>query len=353
VPARADDPRRLIRYAVAVLLGGLLTVVVLYQLRHVILLLYVSTILAIGFSPAVHWVEQRRLSGRQRRTPRWVAILMLYAGALGVFALILAILIPPVVAQTRQLWTQVPGYVDMAQARLESWGLAGGDWTWRDLAERVQGAGISSVVGAGLSGVLGAVQSVLGGIAAFVTVVLLPFYLLVEAETLQKALLRLVAPERRNEVRKMTADVTLKVGAWLTGQLMLAFVIGTTATLALWIIGVPYFYVFGVIAAIGELIPVLGPLLAAIPAVLVAFTVSPATGVIVAAFFGAQQFVENNILVPRIMKSQVGISAVTVLIALLVGSALLGVVGALLAVPSAAIFQVVAQEYLMYRDTDS
>lgn len=327
-------------------LGGILAAAVLFLLRHVILLLYVSTILAIGFSPAVHWIERRRLSGRRRRTPRWVAILMLYAGVLGLVALVLAVLIPPVVAQGRQLWTQFPSYIDMAEAQLASFGILGGDWTWRDLAERAQGSGISSIVGAGLSGILGAVQSVLGAIGAIVTVVLLPFYLLVEAESLQRGLLRLVAPARRAKVRQMTGDVTLKVGAWLTGQLMLALLIGTTATIGLWIIGVPYFYVFGVIAGIGELIPVVGPLLAAVPAVLVAFTVSPATGVIAAAFFGAQQFVENNILVPRIMESQVGVSPVTVLVALLIGSALLGVVGALLAVPSAAIFQIIVEDLL-------
>jgi predicted PurR-regulated permease PerM len=142
----------------------------------------------------------------------------------------------------------------------------------------------------------------------------------------------------------MTGDVTLKVGAWLGGQLLLAVIIGTTATIGLWIIGVPFFYVFGLIAALGEFIPVVGPIIAAVPAVLMGWTDSPTTALVVVAFFSGQQFVENNILVPRVMESQVGVSAVTVLIALLIGSALLGILGAVLAVPTAAIAQVLFQE---------
>jgi predicted PurR-regulated permease PerM len=284
--------------------------------------------------------------------PRWAAILLLYLGGLGLVAVVLAIMLPPLIAQGRELAARVPGYLEMAEAELAALGLLGGDLTWRDIFERVQGAGagISGALGAGLSGVFGAVQNVLGAIGAIVTVLLLPFYLLVEAESLQAGLLKLFPPERRPAVARVTRDVTIKVGGWLGGQLLLAIVIGSTATLGLWLIGVPYFYVLGLVAAIGEMIPVVGPLLAAVPAVLVGWTESTTIALVVAGFFAAQQFVENNVLVPRIMQSQVGVSAVTVLVALLVGSALLGVVGALLAVPSAAIAQVLFHEFIARDD---
>ena len=89
-----------------------------------------------------------------------------------------------------------------------------------------------------------------------------------------------------------------------------------------------------------------GRILAAVPAVLVGFTVSPQTGMVVAAYFALQQFIENNFLVPRIMERQVGVSAITVMVALLIGTELLGFVGALLAVPTAAIVQVLFQEFM-------
>jgi predicted PurR-regulated permease PerM len=191
---------------------------------------------------------------------------------------------------------------------------------------------------------MNAAQNAIGAIAAVVTVLLLPLYLLVEAESLQRTFLRVFPADRRPAIARMTGDVTLKVGAWLGGQLLLAVIIGTTATIGLWIIGVPFFYVFGLIAALGEFIPVVGPIIAAVPAVLMGWTDSPTTALVVVAFFSGQQFVENNILVPRVMESQVGVSAVTVLIALLIGSALLGILGAVLAVPTAAIAQVLFQE---------
>jgi predicted PurR-regulated permease PerM len=106
--------------------------------------------------------------------------------------------------------------------------------------------------------------------------------------------------------------------------------------------------VLGLLAAVGELIPVVGPILAAVPAILLGATVSPQTAFITTGFCWAQQFVENNFLVPRIMGRQVGISPVTIMVALLTGTSLFGFVGAILAVPTAAIAQVLVQEFLTH-----
>jgi len=136
----------------------------------------------------------------------------------------------------------------------------------------------------------------------------------------------------------------------LSGQLFLAGVIGVSAAIGLYLLGVPYFYVLALVAALGEMIPVVGPILAAVPGVAVAFTVSPQTGLFVLIFFLAQQQFENHFLVPKVMSRQVGVSAVTVIIALLIGGSVLGIIGAVLAVPSAAILQVVVQVLLDERD---
>jgi len=105
------------------------------------------------------------------------------------------------------------------------------------------------------------------------------------------------------------------------------------------------------VAAVGELIPVVGPILAAVPAVLLGWTVSPQVAITVAGYCAVQQFVENNFLVPRIMERQVGVSPVTIMIALLVGTSLLGFAGAILAVPTAAIVQLVLEEYFLHEET--
>jgi predicted PurR-regulated permease PerM len=192
--------------------------------------------------------------------------------------------------------------------------------------------------------VIGAVIGVAGGVFGLLTILILTFYMLVESDTIFRRFVRLFPVEQRLRVATVSSDISMKVSAWLGGQLLLGAIIGVTATVGLWLIGVPYFFVLGLIAGIGELIPMVGPLLSAIPAIVVALTVSPGLALATAVFFLAQQQFENHLLVPKLMERQVGVSAVTVIVALLIGGSLLGIVGALLAVPTAAALQVIVDE---------
>jgi predicted PurR-regulated permease PerM len=333
--------KRLIAWAVALLAFAGLLVWVLYQVRTVLLLLYVSTLLAIGFSPVVRWLERRRYyaGNRRKRLPRWAAILVLYVGLIALMSGVLAVIIPPFVGQVVDLWGALPSYVDQLQKTLVRYRLITPRWTWSELLKSLPSPQLA------LTGVLTAVQGVLGVLGALVTVIVLPYYLLIEADSLRNGFLRLFPDDRRARAAGVADAVTLKVGAWLGGQLLLSAIIGATAALGLWLLGVPYFYVLALLAAIGEFIPVVGPILAAIPAILVALTVSLETGLFTAVYFTVQQFVENHFLVPRVMQKQVGLSAVGVIVALLIGTELLGVVGAVLAVPTAAIVQVLFQQH--------
>jgi predicted PurR-regulated permease PerM len=193
--------------------------------------------------------------------------------------------------------------------------------------------------------VIGAAWGFFGGIMGLFTILILTFYLLVEADSIRGAFMRLFPRGRRTQVAHASAEATLKVSAWLNGQLLLASIIGITAAIGLWLLGVPYFYVLALIAALGEMIPIVGPILAAIPAIAVASSVSGQQALFVAIFFIVQQQIENHILVPKIMERQVGISPVVVIIALLIGGSLMGVMGAILAVPTAAIIQVIYLEF--------
>jgi len=137
------------------------------------------------------------------------------------------------------------------------------------------------------------------------------------------------------------------VSAWLVGQLILSAIIGVTSMIWLVLLGIPYFYVLALIAAIGEFIPIVGPILAALPGLAIAFGSSWKLGLLVGGLYLAQQQLEANVLVPKLMERQVGLTPVTIMVALLLGGALLGVPGAILAVPTAAILQVVVQELVV------
>jgi predicted PurR-regulated permease PerM len=322
----------------------------LYLARNALIVIYISCLVAIGFGPVVRAIEHQRLVAvGTRRMPRWLAILVVYVAIIGVVVAIAAMIIPPLVDQAEQLWRELPSRVDRAQQFLIERGLLSRRITFQ---EAVQSAPADSRAAA--SSAVGTVATALGTLAGtvigFVTIVILAFYLLVEGETLFAGFARLFPRERRTEVIRAGREISVKVSAWMTGQLILGGTIGATSAIGLYLLGVPYFYVLALVSAVGELIPVVGPILAAIPAVAVAYSVSTRTALWVALFFFVQQQAENHLLVPKIMERQVGVSAVVVIIALLIGSSLFGILGAILAIPTAAILQVVLQSVFNERE---
>jgi predicted PurR-regulated permease PerM len=337
----ADQPDRqksLILWAIWMTALAVILLWAAYLVRSVLLLLYISALLAVGFSPIVRLIERQKvLSVGTRRLPRWLAILVLYVAILGTITGIGFMIVPPLVDQAKQLWTAAPEMTGRAQEFLIDKGLLKERLTWQEAVER---APVSEGGGQAVNTVVGAVFGVLGGLFGFFTILILTFYLLVEGDSLRDTFLKLFPRQRRPGLSAASRDITVKVSAWLGGQLLLALVIGTTSAIGLWLMGIPFFYVLALISAVGELIPVVGPILAAIPAVAVASTVSMNKVLLVVVFFVVQQQFENHVLVPKIMERQVGVSAVTVIVALLIGGHLLGIAGAILAVPTAAILQV-------------
>lgn len=333
-----EDPRALIRYA---LVGTVVTVALawaLYLVRNALLLVYISALVAIGLAPLAAAIERQTLYGR-RRVPRWVAITIIYLCFLAVLVGLGVLVIQPLVMQARELWAELPAMMQRAQQWLMERGLLGRAISVREAIEQSPVGG-TDAVGAVVAAILGFV----GGIFGLVTILILAFYLLLDADNLVRLFVRLFPAAEQPRVEDACRRVTHKVSGWLGGQLLLAGIIGSTAAIGLFLMGVPYFYVLALIAGIGEMIPIVGPLLAAVPAVAVGFTVSPALALGVTAFFVLQQQVENHVLVPKVMERQVGVSAVAVIVALLLGGMLLGVVGAILAVPTVAILQVLFEE---------
>lgn len=337
--AAREDPRALIRYALAGAAATVALVWTIYLAREALLLLYVAALVAIGLSPLVSALERREDALTGHRVPRWVAILTIYLALIAVLIGIGMLVVPPLAQQARELWQELPGLLQRGQQWLIDRGVISRELSMREAVEKAP-VGSGDAVGR----LVQALWGVVGGVVGLFTILILAFYFLVDSEGIVKTFVRLFPTRNRRRVREACNAVTTKVSAWLGGQLLLAGIIGSTAALALWLMGVPYFYVLALIAALGEFIPIVGPILSAIPAVGVAFTVSPALALGVAGFFIIQQQVENHVLVPKVMERQVGVSAVAVIVSLLLGGSLLGIVGAILAVPTAAILHVLFQE---------
>jgi predicted PurR-regulated permease PerM len=333
------DQKALIRYglAAAILAAGIACT--LYLVRDALLIVYISAIIAIGLSPLVNGAEQRAARWRYK-PPRWAAILAIYCCILGILVGVGLLVIPPLVQQARALWTALPMLIERGQEWLVARGILQPGSSPSDVIRQ-------SPVGGGdaVSTVLAAVWGFIGGIFGAVTILILSFYMLADSRQIVRAFVRMFPRSERSRVDDACIRVTTKVSAWLGGQLLLAGVISFTAAIGLWLLGVPYFYVLALIAGVGEMIPVVGPLLSAVPAVAVALSQSPKLALFVAVFFFFQQQFENHVLVPRIMSRQVGVSPVIVIVSLLIGGSLLGIVGAILAVPTAAVLQVLFEEW--------
>jgi predicted PurR-regulated permease PerM len=173
------------------------------------------------------------------------------------------------------------------------------------------------------------------------------FYWLTAREQILNLLLRLSPLSRRSYVELIWNDVEKTLCAYVRDQVILIVVIGVAAYVGLVILGIPYAPALAIIAGLTEAIPLVGPFLGAIPAVLVGFTISPTTGLLIAGWYLLIQQLEGNILVPKIMEHQVGLNPLLVMIALIAGGTLNGMVGALLAVPIAGALQVIVRHLLI------
>jgi predicted PurR-regulated permease PerM len=339
-----QDARRIVLFAITATAGAVFLLWVLYLVRDQLLLVYVSGLFATGLAPLVRLIERQRfLPIGKRRLPRVAAILVIYGLVIGLIAAVFAAALPPLVEQGQQLWVDAPDKIEALQRQLITWGVLPKTVTLNDLLERAPAAGGADIV----TRILLALWSFAGGLFGFVSILLLTLYLLVESQGIFDLFIRLFKPEDRARATVVAERVAMKVSAWLSGQLLLGLIIGVTTAIGLASLGVPYFFVLAVICGIGEMIPMVGPLLSALPAIAVALTVSPSLAIGVAVFFMAQQALENNVLVPKVLGKQVGLSAVSVIIALAIGSELLGLVGALLAVPTTAILQVLVEELVL------
>jgi predicted PurR-regulated permease PerM len=322
--------------AVAVAVGCWLVV----NTIQVLLLVYLSGLLATGLYPVVTGFERamtKRLPGRLR-LPRWAAILILYLSVIAGVAVTLAFVLPPLVTQAQQLVARGPTLVAKGQRALVDYGILQHQMSMRDVVSQAPEPGDA------LGALVLATWSVVGGLAGFVTVLILTYYFLVEADDLLSGFVRLFPRHRRLRMRSIAATLATTLSAWLSGQIMLAGLIGATVAIGLGVAGVPYFYVLALLCAVGEMIPYVGPLVAAVPAVGVAASVSPQLGVGVAVFLLVVEQIENNLLAPAMMQRQVGLSVVAVIVSVLLGSHLLGIAGVILAVPTAAILQVLFQQ---------
>jgi predicted PurR-regulated permease PerM len=304
----------------------------LLAIGDILVLVLVSLILALGFQPSVVWLERRGLS-RGRAVG-----LGLLAGAILIGAF-LALVLPGVIRQVVELARAAPEYIE--RATRESGFLA--DLNERfDLEARIQDLGSEAP-----ETVLGLVGSFAGLVINSLTVLVLTIYFTVNLPRMRAGVARLLGRQDREEFEGIYDQSIRRVGGYVQGNLLISAIAGITSFVALLIIGVPFAAALAFLVAILDLIPSIGATLgAAMAAVVAAFAGLPEF-IATVAFFIVYQQVENYVIQPRVMGRTVETSTGVVILAVLIGGALLGVVGALLAIPTAAIIKVVFDELVL------
>jgi predicted PurR-regulated permease PerM len=326
-----DSSVRLIFLAFALAIA----VAVGWFLRHALLLIYVSAVFAVVLEPAVDWVHRHRIFGW---TPsRGSALLLIVAAILLVLGVVIAVAVPPLISDIRGFARDLPAHLQQLRSKLESVPLL------REVDVGSLPSGVFSASPGIAAGIGGAVTSV-------VTVLLLIAYFILDGARLMKALLSVFPKDSRNRLAAVLSRAGRRMRGWLAGQMMLMLILGVSSGVTFGFMGLPYFLLLGVFAGIANIIPMLGPIATVVLAAIAAATESGWKVLGVLIFYLVYQQVENAFLTPRIMKSQVQLSSAVVIVALLVGSELAGIAGALVAVPSAVLVVELAGEYLAQGD---
>jgi predicted PurR-regulated permease PerM len=313
----------------------------LYLIRSILVLVLVAAFLAVALDPVVRALGRLRLK-RSR------AVLVVLLGTLLFVAAFVASVTPPLVKQTERLATQIPKFAEDLSTHSKRFQELEKRY---DISMRLRSAvsNVPSIAGKSLGGALGVARSVGRAVFSVLTVMILTIYFLIDLPNLIAGAARLFPASRRDRLQHNAQIVFDRISGYMIGNIGVSIVAGVTSGIALALLGVPYALPLAMWVAIADLIPMVGAMLGAVPAVIVAFFSGAWTGIGTVAFFAVYQQVENYVVSPRVMKRAVDISPAAVVLAALIGGTLLGFVGALLAIPLAASIKVLTQEIWLPR----
>lgn len=330
--------------ATAILLLALLVV----WHRQIALLLFGGVVLATALQPFIHWLEPRWKIGRVRAAIIvYLVFVLLLSGAL-------VAAVPEIAAQTQAFAQRLPNLYAHGRELLQT----SPNRTLQSIGSRIPetmpelwklGA-LSAGLNGGNSSPLSIIWQVGEGMLGLIAVSVLAFYWSVNEELTIRSVLQLTPENRRDFYQSVVDELLRKLGGYIRGQLILCAAVGVLSLIAYLVIGLPYALMLALIAGLLEAVPIIGPTLGAVPAILVALSLGPQQTILVIGAAMLIQTLENYLLVPKIMDRSVGLGAVVTLIAIVACGALFGVIGAVFAIPLAAVSQTLFERLVLQAD---
>ncbi len=333
----------------------LLVAFLLYKMLDLVLVVMTAVIIASAIEPLINWFAKYKVK-------RVFAVIITYLCIVIVFSSLLYFFVPPVLDEASDLLSNAPKYLDSVTlwnplndgklvetgkiAGSLSDGLNGGKKIIGDLSSGAVNTSVlsdlisrfQSITSNASESVISIASNIFGGVFSFILIIVLSFYLAVQEAGVEKFLKIITPLKHENYILGLWKRSQKKIGYWMQGQLLLAVLVGVLVYLGLMILGVKNALILAVFAAAFEIIPLFGPIIAAIPAILTGFAGGGLSmGLIVLGLFVIIQQFENHLIYPLVVKKVVGISPILVIIALIVGAKLAGFLGIILSAPLASI----------------
>lgn len=317
-----------------VLLAALL---IAYYLRHALLLMYVSILFAIVLTPAVRLIQRISIAGRH--PGKGLSTLLLLIGLVALIAVFIRIVVPPIVRDVREFASDLPRRAPQIMERMRD--VPGfNEIDPDDLKQRIATAA---------GKVPQVIKGVAGGLMGFFTWLILTIYFVIDGRRAMNWGLQLLPVESAAGLRPVLVRARDRVRRWMLGQMLLMLILGGLSAVVYSALGIRYAAGLAVFTGLANIVPIIGPLASITLAALAAAFDSWVKVGAVLAFYAIYQQIENGLLTPRIMKATVDLPALVVVVALLIGGELAGLLGSLVAVPSAALIAVFVDEYLVQR----
>lgn len=316
-----------------------------FLVRDVLVLLIISVIIVAAIEPAIDYLQKKKI-------PRSLGVLAIY---ILLFALIgggLSLLAPPMASQFQDFSQNYPQY---SQKFRDSIGPIKDFINVNHInitSEQIFG-GLGSGIANFTKNIFSTTIGVFSGFISVIVVFSLTFYMSAKEDAITQFVASVTPENHRKYAIGLTNRIKEKIGKWLLGQFLLMFLVGLFDFIGLSLIGVPYALILAIFAGIMEIIPYIGPIVSAVPGILLGFAISPTVGLLaLAVYIVAQQF-ENHVIVPQVMKKAVGLNPIAVILALMIGANLAGTLGAILAIPVATAVSLFLGDLMNERDKEN
>lgn len=331
------------RHRSDILFGFFVAILLLlaWHIRDVLLLIYISALFAVVIGPAIGFVQRLRLGNWH--PGRGLAVVLIIVTGLILLGGFFLFALPPIFSDLQGFARDLPEKAQHLYERLHN----------VPLLSHVDLNSIQQHATEALGGALGVARGIAGGVVSFFSWLIITAYFILDGERAFRWFLSLFPASRRNRLQETALRAEKRVSKWLLGQTLLMLILGSLSLIVFGLLRVKYFYALAVFCGLANIVPIIGPVISVGLAVIVAAFDSwtKALGVII--FYIVYQQLENAFLTPKIMKSTVDLPALSVIIALAMGGSIAGVLGALVAVPTAALIAVIVDEYVVKRNDES